>query len=169
MRCEYKYLLVRIIFQVMARLKVDVPSLIMVFTFTWNIVISYFFPTNIILPRGLGEALLFSGFVFFAYVLFYLRKGFFGETVPKLDHLIVEGPYGFCRHPQYLSFFIMILGIDLMFMSLIGVVYTFIISIPSAIYRAKIEDKLLREKFGEEWNNYADKVGFILPKFRERQ
>jgi len=63
----------------------------------------------------------------------------------------------------------MILGIDLMFMSLIGVVYTFIISIPSAIYRAKIEDKLLREKFGEEWNNYADKVGFILPKFRERQ
>ena len=153
----------------MARLKVDIPSLIMVLTFTVNIIISYFYPTNILLPRGFGEALLVSGFVFFIYVLFYLKKGFFGETEPKLDHLIVEGPYGFCRHPQYLSFFIMILGIDLMFRSLIGVFYTFIISIPSAIYRAKIEDKLLREKFSEEWESYADKVGFLLPKFREHQ
>jgi len=43
------------------------------------------------------------------------------------------------------------------------------ISIPSAIYRAKIEDKLLREKFGDKWGNYAEQVGFLLPKIRARK
>jgi len=65
---------VRIIFQVMAKLKVDMPSLIMVLTFTGNIIISYFYPTKILLPRGFAEALLVSGFLFFAYVLFYLAS-----------------------------------------------------------------------------------------------
>jgi len=153
----------------MVTLKVDKPSLIMVLTFTGNIFVSYIYPSNTFLPRGFGEALLVSGFVFFAYVLVYLKDGFFGETEPKLDQLIVDGPYRFCRHPQYLSFFVMILGIDLMFRSFIGVFYTFILSIPSAIYRATIEDKLLREKFGKEWDNYADKVGFLFPKFSRTQ
>ncbi len=98
-----------------------------------------------------------------------MREGFFGETEPILDHLIVDGPYGFCRHPLYLSFIIIVLSIDLVFRSPIGILYTFIISIPSVIYRAKIEDKLLREKFGEKWDNYAAQVGFLLPKIRARK
>jgi len=156
-------------FEVMDNLKVDIPSLIMVITFTGNIIISYFFPSNILLHIRFAEALLFLGFVFFIYVIFYLREGFFGETEPIIDHLIVEGPYGFCRHPLYLSFIIIVLSIDLVFRSLIGILYTFIISIPSAIYRAKIEDMLLREKFGEKWDNYAEQVGFLLPKIRAKK
>ena len=150
----------------MARLKVDMPSLIMVLSFTANMIVSFYDPAEIILPREIGEALLVCGFLIFAYVLFYLRSGFFGETEPKLDHLITEGPYRFCRHPQYLSFIVMVLGINLMLRSVIGVVFTFIVSIPSAVYRGKIEDKLLQDKFGEEWRKYADKVGFLLPKLR---
>ncbi|MFQ6095114.1 MAG: methyltransferase family protein [Candidatus Bathyarchaeia archaeon] len=107
--------------------------------------------------------------VCFVYVLLYLRSGFFGETEPKLDFLITKGPYGFCRHPQYLSFIIMILGFDLMFGSIIGIVFTLVLSIPSVVYRARKEDKLLREKFGEEWENYADEVGFLFPKFRRQR
>ena len=150
----------------MARLKVDIPSLIMVLSFTANLIVSFYDPTEIILPREIGEALLVCGLLIFAYVLFYLRSGFFGETEPKLDHLITEGPYRFCRHPQYLSFIIIVLGINLMFRSVIGVVFTLVVSIPSAVYRGKMEDKLLQDKFGEEWENYADKVGFLLPKSR---
>jgi len=150
----------------MAKLKVDVPSLIMVLSFTANMIVSLYDPTEIILPREIGEALLVCGFLIFAYVLFYLKSGFFGETEPKLDHLITEGPYRFCKHPQYLSFIIMVLGIYLMLRSVIGVVFTLIVLIPSAVYRGKIEDKLLQDKFGEEWRKYADKVGFLLPKLR---
>ena len=107
-------------------------------------------------------------FRFFVYVLFYLRSGFFGETEPRLDFLITDGPYGFCRHPLYLSFIVMVFGVDMAFRSVIGIVFTLALSIPSVIYRAKKEDALLRNKFGEDWKNYAVRVGFLLPKSLKR-
>jgi len=42
--------------------------------------------------------------------------------------------------------------------------FTFVLSIPSAIYRAKKENELLRIKFGEEWEKYAGELGFLFPK-----
>jgi len=141
----------------------------MVLSFTTNLFIGFLDPTEILVSKEIGVALLVCGFLIFVYVLFYLRSGFFGETEPKLDFLITKGPYEFCRHPQYLSFIIMILGIDLMFRSFAGIVFTLAISIPSVVYRARIEDQLLRNKFGEEWENYADKVGFLFPRFRRKR
>ena len=148
----------------MPQSKVDLPSLFMVLAFTSNLIICYFDPFEIPGLKEIGITLFVSGGLFFVYVLLYLRSGFFGETEPKLDFLITTGPYRFCRHPQYLSFIIMILGFDLMFMSAVGIVFTFTMSIPSAIHRARVEDRLLRKKFGKEWENYADKVGFLFPK-----
>ncbi|MFB0567810.1 MAG: isoprenylcysteine carboxylmethyltransferase family protein [Candidatus Bathyarchaeia archaeon] len=150
----------------MTKSKIDLPSLFMILSFTANLIVCFFGPIEIPFPKEIGTALLMSGFLIFFYVLLYLRSGFFGETEPKLDFLITKGPYGFCRHPQYLSFIIIILGIDLMFRSLIGLVFTFALSIPSMFYRAKIEDKLLRDKFGKEWENYAHKVGFLFPRVK---
>lgn len=149
--------------------KVDLPSLFMVLSFTANIFIGFFDPTEIPVPKEIGWVVLICGSVFFVYVLLYLRSGFFGETEPKLDFIIMKGPYGFCRHPQYLSFIIMIFGFDLVFRSTIGIVFTLAASIPSVVYRARVEDKLLRDKFGKEWENYADKVGFLFPKFSEQK
>ena len=61
----------------------------------------------------------------------------------------------------------MILGLDLMFRSIMGILFTLALWITSVVYRARIEDELLRSKFGEEWGNYADKVGFLFLKFRK--
>lgn len=149
--------------------KVDLPSLFMVLSFTTNLLIGLFYPTEIPLLKEAGLTLCVFGSLFFAYVLFYLRRGFFGETAPMLDFLVTKGPYRFCRHPQYLSFIIMILGFDIMFRSIIGVVFTLTLSIPSAVYRARVEDRLLKDKFGKEWENYADRVGFLLPKLKQRR
>jgi len=63
----------------------------------------------------------------------------------------------------------MIFGIDLMFRSTIDLVLTFVLSIPNMVYRARIEDNLLRNKFGEEWENYVSRVGFLLPRLRKRR
>jgi len=153
----------------MTKSSVDLPSLFMVLSFTINIFIGFLDPTEIPISKESGVVFLICGGLIFVYVLLYLRSGFFGETEPKLDFLITKGPYRFCRHPLYLSFIVMILGIDLMFRSVMGMVFTFILSIPSVIYRAKIEDKLLRDKFGEEWENYVDRVGFLFPKLRKRR
>jgi len=153
----------------MTRSKVDLPSLYMVLSFTVSIFISFLDPTEIPVSKEVGTVLLACGSLIFLYVIFYLRSGFFGETEPKLNFLITKGPYRFCRHPLYLSFIIIALGINLMLKSALGIAFTFALSIPSAVYRGKIEDRLLRRKFGEEWENYADKVGFLFPKLRKQR
>ena len=141
----------------------------MVLSFTTNMLICFLDPTEMPVSKDIGVVLLICGFLIFFCVLLYLRSGFLGETKPKSDFLITKGPYRFCRHPQYSSFIMMILGFDLMFRSVIGTVLTLVLSIPSVVYRARIEDELLRNKFGEEWENYADKVGFLLPRLRKRR
>ncbi len=148
----------------MARFKVDIPSLQMVLVFTANVVIVFWDSTAVAPFVFYGEFLIVAGALLFVYVLAHLRRGFFGETEPVLDHLITDGPYRFCRHPLYLSFIILILGVDLMFGSILGVTFTLFLSIPSAFYRARVEDRLLKEKFGELWVRYARRVGFFLPR-----
>ena len=143
---------------------VDVPSLLMVLTFTSNLVIGFWFTTDIFVLARIGEALLVLGALLFIYVLAYLRRGFLGSTEPNLDHLVTEGPYRLCRHPLYLSFIFLVLGVDLMMRSPVGVAFTLLLSVPSAVYRGRIEDKLLREKFGHEWEVYSRDVGFFFPR-----
>jgi len=144
--------------------KVDLPSLLMVLSFTSNLAVGFFDPYKILFPKEIGLTLVIFGSLFFVYVLYYLRSGFFGETEPKLDVLITVGPYRVCRHPQYLSFLMMVLGFDLALRSIISIVFTFALSLPSISYRAKKEDAALRNKFGEEWEKYAAEVGFLFPK-----
>jgi protein-S-isoprenylcysteine O-methyltransferase Ste14 len=36
------------------------------------------------------------------------------------------------------------------------------------VYGARVEDRLLKGRFGKEWEEYARKVGFILPKLRRQ-
>jgi protein-S-isoprenylcysteine O-methyltransferase Ste14 len=136
----------------------------MVLSLTSNLIIGLFDTSELFVPKEIGIILLTCGSAFFAYVLFYLRRGFLGETEPKLNYLVTKGPYRLCRHPQYLSFIIMIFGFDLMFRSVIGIAFTILLSIPSVVYRARVEDKLLKNKFGEEWESYAHKTGFLFPK-----
>jgi protein-S-isoprenylcysteine O-methyltransferase Ste14 len=148
--------------------KVDLPALVMVTAFTVNLIVSFWFG-GLIQFKEVGWVLFFSGSLFFIYVVFYLRSGFFGNVLPVLDFLITDGPYKFCRHPLYFSFILLVFGFDLLFGSIVGIVYTVVISIPTVIYRGKAEERSLKTRFGEEWDNYADKVGFLLPKFREHQ
>jgi len=144
--------------------KVDLPSLFMVLSFTSNLAFDFFDPYKIQVPKEVGMAVVICGFLFFIYVLCYLRSGILGETEPKLNVLVTVGPYKICRHPQYLSFLVMVLGFDLAFRSIIGIVFTFASSLPSMVYRAKKEEIALRNKFGKEWDNYAAEVGFMFPK-----
>ncbi len=144
--------------------RVDLPSSFMVLSFTANIVASLFSRERSTLLKEIGIVFLATSSALFLYVIFYLRSGFFGETMPTLDHVVTEGPYKFCRHPLYLSFITMVLGIDIMMGSILGIALTFLLSAPSAIYRAKVEEKLLGEKFGEEWERYSKKVGFLFPR-----
>ena len=143
--------------------KADLPALVMVIAFTGNLIVSFLFK-GFIQFKKVGWVLLFSGSLFFTYVVYYLRSGFFGNVEPVLDFLITNGPYKFCRHPLYFSFILLVFGFDLLFGSIVGFVFTVAVSIPTVIYRGRAEEKLLKTRFGKEWDDYAEKVGFQFPK-----
>ena len=146
------------------RIKIDLPSLLTALSLTINLLIGFLYRSEIPISKDIGILLVSFGGLFFVYTLLYLRRGFFGETEPELGFLITNGPYRFCRHPLYLSFIVMILGFDLALRSAVGIIFTATLSIPALIYRAKIEDRLLRNRFGREWEDYANRVGFLFLK-----
>ncbi|MFH2112720.1 MAG: isoprenylcysteine carboxylmethyltransferase family protein [Candidatus Bathyarchaeota archaeon] len=146
--------------------KVDVAALQFVAVFTGNLLVGFTDRSVDPAMRLAGSGLLVVSVALFFYVLAYLRGGFLGSTEPVLDHLVTRGPYGFCRHPLYLCFLLMALGVGLYLSSWLSVVYTLLLSVPSARYRAEREDALLKERFGEEWLRYTERVGMFLPKVK---
>jgi len=132
----------------------------MVLAFLLNLVVCFLDPTELKGARALGQVVFLLGGLLLVYVTYYLRSGFLGEVEPNLDHLITAGPYRWCRHPLYLSFLLIILGFDLMFGSLLGILFTLFLAIPSIIYRARLEEKALADRFGEEWGAYKDRTRF---------
>jgi len=73
--------------------KVELPSLLMVLSFTANMSIGFFDPTEILAPKEIGLIILVFASLFFVYALLYLRSGFLGETKPELDHLATKSPF----------------------------------------------------------------------------
>jgi len=145
--------------------KVDVPSLLMTLCFTANVIVCLYDRNSILIQKEVGILVFAIGSALFIYSIFYIRTGFLGETEPKLEKLVTKGLYRLCRHPIYLSFIVMTLGIDLATRSITGLVLTFALSVPSAVNRVIVEERLLKAKFGESWLNYAREVGFMFPKF----
>jgi protein-S-isoprenylcysteine O-methyltransferase Ste14 len=132
----------------------------MVLAFLFNLLVCFLDPTAFKGTRALGQVLFLMGGLLMIYVTYYLRLGFLGEVEPNLDHLVTSGPYRWCRHPLYLSFMAMVLGIDLMFGSPFGVLATLFLALPSVIYRARLEEKALADRFGEEWEAYKGRTRF---------
>ncbi len=81
-------------------------------------------------------------------------------TVDPTTHFFdfARGPYTFTRSPTHLGLFLMIIGLGFLFNS-VSIVTTTLIAflITKYIFLAK-EEKLLEEKYGEEYQKYKDKV-----------
>lgn len=132
----------------------------MVLAFLLNLLVCFLDPADFKGTRALGQVLFLLGGLLLFYVTYYLRSGFLGEVEPNLDHLVTAGPYRWCRHPLYLSFMAIVLGIDLMFGSPLGILATLLLALPSVIYRARLEEKALSDRFGEEWEGYRERTRF---------
>lgn len=115
--------------------------------------------------KPLGEAIFLLGMVAFAWVVIYLKGAFLGEVAPVTDHLIMNGPYRWVRHPLYLSMIITIVGIAISFRSLWGVVTVFGLFLPVVVYRAKLEEQALAGKFVNAWDEYLRRTFFLIPPF----
>lgn len=82
------------------------------------------------------------------------------------NQLVTTGIYSYIRHPQYLGFLLITLGMNVLWVTLSTLVLWPILA--ALYYRlAKEEDKQMEEKFGEEFQKYKNNVPMFIPKLRK--
>ena len=76
--------------------------------------------------------------------------------------LITYGVYKYIRHPGYLGEILIYFLVPVFFHSLYGFLITIFI-IPLLLYRIRIEEHILIEKFGEKYRDYMRNSKKIIP------
>ena len=80
------------------------------------------------------------------------------------DHVLVtSGPYRYVRHPSYLGYFLMAIGLLMVRLSLPSLIPLLVI--PGYMGAAPVEEELLTRRFGEEYRRYMEKTGRYIPRF----
>jgi len=81
------------------------------------------------------------------------------------DRLITDGIYAYVRHPQYLGFLLLTLGMLVQWVTFLTALMWPILAV--LYYRlAKEEEKELEKKFGKEYLEYKRKVPMFIPIFK---
>lgn len=76
--------------------------------------------------------------------------------------LIQHGPFAYVRHPIYLSYWLMLLGLLVIYRTWMPLLTLLLIWI-SLIKRARREEQVLAATFGQTWQAYAQRVPMFLP------
>ena len=93
----------------------------------------------------------------------------------KSEELVTSGPYRLCRHPQYFS--LIIITLLMTYQSIWLLQHTdgwgwltvnetwllWILMLGAYVMIALAEEMHLAKRFGEEWEAYRRKVGFLIP------
>jgi protein-S-isoprenylcysteine O-methyltransferase Ste14 len=77
--------------------------------------------------------------------------------------LATTGPYAYVRHPIYAGMLGMLVATGLAISHWIALLAALLIFFIGTIIRVRSEDRLLREAFGEQFENYAQRVSAIVP------
>lgn len=87
------------------------------------------------------------------------------EARMRTDHqLIRSGPYARVRHPIYLGMLLFLFGLALAlghWLQLIAAVPLFVLG---TVIRTRLEDRLLAEQFGTEFEDYARSTPALIPR-----
>jgi protein-S-isoprenylcysteine O-methyltransferase Ste14 len=87
-----------------------------------------------------------------------------GHVQVTSDHtLVTSGPYRYVRHPSYASFVLLSLGIATGYGSVIGLIAVPLLLLPGLAYRIHVEEALLKDYFGDQFDAYARRVRKLIP------
>ena len=92
-----------------------------------------------------------------------------GSSVPLQEshRLVQRGPYSFVRHPMYLGYWLVILGILLAYRTWTPLVLL-IMTVRSFYRRARREEVALEEMLGEKWQAYVKNVPMFLLQWKRK-
>lgn len=77
--------------------------------------------------------------------------------------LKATGPYRFLRHPDYAGYVLAGLGLSIGYASLWGAAAMLLILLPAVLWRIRLEERLLRASFGEQFIEYASRTSRLIP------
>ncbi|BAY07600.1 methyltransferase family protein [Calothrix sp. NIES-2098] len=92
-----------------------------------------------------------------------LGKFFDRLTIKSDHHLVTDGIYSVVRHPIYTSYILLFMGFCLMLQSLWGLSLLLVVCLIWFGNRIEIEEKMLEEKFGEEYQFYCQETKRLFP------
>ena len=154
----------------------DWPFLIILFSliigFSWCLIELFLHRELFIwnIWRIIGAVLLVLGGI----IEFWVRKLLVKEAsflnqfstmflkINEHHQLLKEGPFKFVRHPLYTGIFLQVIGIGLLSLSIYGSIFL-AIGLAFFIPRIQIEEKMLLEKFGDEYIEYQIATKKIIP------
>jgi protein-S-isoprenylcysteine O-methyltransferase Ste14 len=110
-----------------------------------------------------GFVLFFSGVTLRAIGRIALGRYYaYGLRMLPNHKLVTHGIYKHIRHPISLATILYSVGIPLIFSSFIGFAIMLLI-VPLILYRLRIEERMLIEKFGDEYQQYMRKTKRLIP------
>lgn len=127
-----------------------------------NYVLYYgFIALSIFIPLQMGTLMFYVGIAFFGLGILLYFVSIFYFAISEYDKPVTEKIYQISRHPVYLSFFLIGIGI-----SLAGVSWVLIIVVTfhfaTTIRIIKEEEKSCIKMYGKEYEDYMKKVRMII-------
>lgn len=115
------------------------------------------------LPFLRGHGAPWVGLVFVLVAPVTLRKNYSFTLVIRRDHeLVTSGIYRIVRHPIYFGAILVALGLPIGTASWIALP-PMLLLIPLVLYRMGIEERLLLEKFGDDYRAYMERTKRLVP------
>lgn len=111
----------------------------------------------------LGLGLTALGYVTFMWSVIARGRYAVSWDMPENQKLVTWGPYRYVRHPSYLGYFLMFIGLFCLWPNL----FTFFPWLAIlGYYRITFdEERLLTHRFGKEYVEYQEKTGRLIPRF----
>ena len=113
-------------------------------------------------PQIIGLCIFFIGCFLHAWSV-AVRGQYATSWSMREDHkLVTEAPYNIVRHPSYLAYMLMIIGITLAWLKWFTLLPW--IAIPGYVLVSRREEELLIERFGDQYREYMKHVGAFIPR-----
>lgn len=84
--------------------------------------------------------------------------------IREKHELITRGIYGLIRHPMYASQWLLAIAQPLLLQNWIAGFMNLLVFIPFYFLRVKAEEKMMLDSFGNEYQEYMNRTGSVLPR-----
>lgn len=130
---------------------------------------SYFnFPSllNPIVRLVLAGVLILIGVFFLLWAIIAQRKIGKGTPMPlqATQKLVIQGPYSYCRNPLFFGLIYFFIGISLVINSIGSLMMVVVFSVIVLLYVKLIEEKELKQRFGNAYEIYKKGTPFLIPR-----